>query len=145
MSEKVQMATAPENQSFNCSQKVFSAFCPEYGMDRELGLQVSAAMGGGLRIGETCGVLLAALMVVGLKYGVTDPFNVEGKARCDEEERKVSAGFLEMHGTIVCRDLLGIDTSIGNNRNTAKEMGLFNSICPGIVERTITLLEELGY
>lgn len=145
MSERIQIAAAPENQAFNCSQKIFSAFCAEYGMDPALGLKLSAAMGGGLRIGETCGALLGALMVVGLKYGVADPFNAEEKARCDEEERKVSAGFLEMNGSIVCRNLLGIDTSIGNNRSKAKEMGLFNSICPGIIERTIKLLEELGY
>jgi C_GCAxxG_C_C family probable redox protein len=130
---------------FQLLSKSIQRLLQDYGMDSTLGLQLSAALGGGLRIGETCGALLGALMVVGLKYGVTDPLNMEGKARCDEEERKVSTGFLELNGSILCRNLLGIDTSIGDNRNKAKEMGLFNSICPGVIERTIELLEELGY
>ena len=145
MNEKAQTASAPEIQTFNCSQKLFSAFCTDYGMDKNFGLRISGALGGGMRIGETCGVLLAALLVVGLKYGSADPADFEAKALCDEKERQVSAAFLEMYGCIACRDILGIDTSVGDNRAKAKELGLFRDICPNIIDNTIKLLKDLGY
>jgi len=145
MNGKAQMANSPENYAFNCSQKVFSAFCEDYGIERDMGLRISGALGGGLRIGETCGALIAALLVVGLKYSTVNPSDEVAKALCDEKEREVSASFREIYGSITCRDILGIDTSIGNNRSIAKDMGLFKNVCPGIIERSIELLEGLGY
>lgn len=145
MSERLKRVNAPEYRLFNCAQKVFGAFCEDYGVPRKLGIQMAAALGGGLRAGESCGALVGALLVVGLKYGTADSNDNVQRAICDEKAKEVAFKFREMNGSIACRDLLGIDTSVGDNRSKAKEMGLFNDICPKIVESIVEFLEEAGY
>lgn len=145
MSEKSKQANSAQNMLYNCSQKVFGVFCEQYGIEREQGLRISGALGGGLRAGESCGALVGALLVVGLKYGTANADDSEQRALCDEKAREVSAKFKEMHEHITCRELLGIDTSVGDNRSKAKEMGLFNDICPAIIKNVVEFLEEMGY
>lgn len=144
MSEKSEKAISSENITYNCAQKVFGVFCEQYGIRKEQGLRMTSALGGGLRAGESCGALVGALLVVGLKYGMVNPHDFEQRALCDEKARETSAKFKEMNGHIACRDLLGIDTSIGNNRLEAKQKGLFADICPGIIKNIVELLEEMG-
>lgn len=145
MSKKSSQTIAPENSPFNCAQKVFGAFCEDYGIPRLQGIQMTSALGGGLRAGEACGALVGALLVVGLKYGMTDSDDNVRKALCDEKAKEIAFKFREMNEHIACRDLLGIDTSVGDNRLKAKELGLFNDICPQIVKNVVELLEEMGY
>ena len=145
MSKKSKQANSSENTRYNCAQKVFGVFSEQYGIQRDQGLQLSGALGGGLRAGESCGALVGALLVVGLKYGTANPDDFEQRALCDEKARELSAKFKEMHGHITCRELLGIDTSVGDNRSKAKETGIFDAVCPGIIENIVELLEEMGY
>lgn len=145
MSEKSRQINAVENKALNCAQKVFGAFCEQYGIPRDQGIQMAGALGGGLRAGEACGALVGALLVVGLKYGTADTDDSIQKGLCDERAKEIAFKFKEMNGHIPCRDLLGIDTSLGDNRSKAKDMGLFNDICPQIIENTVELLEEMGY
>ena len=133
------------NESLNCAQKVVGTFCGAYGIPACEGIRMARALGGGLRAGEACGAMVGALLVVGLKYGPGEDQTVEARMLCDQKAAELSRRFREMQGQITCRELLGIDTSIGENRKIAAEMGLFREICPNIVAQTIELLEELGY
>ena len=71
--EKEEAAVACFKKGFNCSQTVLSAFALDFGMDAETAYRLACAFGGGLACsGETCGTVTGALMVLGLKYGMTD-------------------------------------------------------------------------
>ncbi|HPF18719.1 MAG: C-GCAxxG-C-C family protein [Eubacteriales bacterium] len=131
--------------TLNCSQKVFGSFCETYGISLDIGLRMTQSLGGGLRAGEACGALTGALLVVGLKYGSDDLADGSQRRICDEQAADFSKRFRALNGSITCRDLLGIDTSLGSNRSIAKEKGLFRDICPGIIIKAVELLEELGY
>ena len=51
---------------------MLSVYGRRSGLDREMGLRVAGAFGGGMgRMGETCGAVTASLMVIGLKHGKT--------------------------------------------------------------------------
>src|SRR4030066_960128 len=104
----VEKAGACFNEGFMCSQAVLSAYAEQFGLDHEAALRVSAAFGGGMgRMGETCGAVTGAFMVIGLKYGrtaVQDPQSHEKTTRLVKE---FVDRFKAIHGSIVCRELLG--------------------------------------
>lgn len=67
-------ALATFKSRFNCSQSVLYAFCDELGFDRQTALRIAAGFGGGIgRSGETCGAVTGAIMVIGLKKGMSLP------------------------------------------------------------------------
>ncbi len=69
---KAENARATFRKGFNCSQAVLSAFAEEFGLDPIMAYRVAAAFGGGMgHMGETCGAVTGAFMVIGLKYGMT--------------------------------------------------------------------------
>jgi len=72
MMDEVEHAVSCFKDGFSCSQAVLSAYGEQFGMNREMALKVSGAFGGGMgHLGETCGAVTGAFMLVGLKYGKT--------------------------------------------------------------------------
>ena len=95
---------------YNCAQSVFAAYADLLGMDTETALKMSSAMGGGVgRMREVCGTVSAMAMLAGLKEGNADPENEEAKEHIYALVRRMSALFKEQQGTIICRELLGIE------------------------------------
>ncbi len=133
------------DETLNCAQKIVGSFCMAQGIPQAEGIRMARALGGGLRAGEACGALVGALLVTGLKYGTSQEDPSEARIFCDQKASELTGRFRKLHGDITCRALLGIDTSVGDNRRMAAEMGLFRNVCPNIVIKTIELLEELGY
>ena len=67
---KADCAVSYFEEGFSCSQAVFSTYGPQLGLDRECALKIAGTFGGGMgRMGETCGAVTGAFMVIGLKYG----------------------------------------------------------------------------
>ena len=50
--------------------------------------------------------------------------------------------FQERHDTILCRELIGIDISTPEGLQSARDTGVFKSICPGLVQDATELVEE---
>lgn len=95
---------------YNCAQSVFCAFCDETGMSFEEALKLSSSFGGGMgRLREVCGAVSAMFMIAGIKYGYTTPNNDDIKGRHYALVQKLAKEFEEKHGTIICRELLGLD------------------------------------
>jgi len=65
-------AVSSFKEGFSCSQALLSIYGTQLGLNREMALKVSGAFGGGMgRMGETCGAVTGAFMIIGLKYGKT--------------------------------------------------------------------------
>lgn len=108
-------------EGYNCAQSVFCAFSDELGIDFETALKLSSSFGGGMgRLREVCGTLSAVFMIAGLKYGYTDPQDYNAKTKHYELIQKLANEFKNRHGSIICRDLLGLkngaDTPIPEKR-----------------------------
>ena len=74
MSAHSDLARKLFKKGYNCSQSVFAAFCDETGLDMETALKIASSFGGGMgRLREVCGAVTGMFMVVGMKYGYTDP------------------------------------------------------------------------
>ena len=110
MKSRVEQATATFEEGYTCAQSVFSTYADLFGMDKETALKLSSPMGGGIgRMREVCGAVSAMALLAGLKEGNTDPTNEEGKEKIYLLTRQVAEKFREQFGTIVCRELLGIE------------------------------------
>ncbi len=96
--------------SFNCTQSVFAAFAPQFGIPEADAFKIACPFGGGMgRMQETCGAVTGALMVIGLKYGKFDAEDKVSKEITYEKVREFSKKFNELNNSLKCRDLIGID------------------------------------
>lgn len=131
------------NQGFNCSQAVFSVFCEDLGLDREVALKISCGFGGGMCQGEICGAVTGAVMALGLKYGQSYAEDKESKEKTYEIVKEFSNRFKDANGSIICKELLDFDLSKENARKIARERGLFTTICPKVIKDAVNILEDI--
>lgn len=102
-------------EGYNCSQAVIGAYCKELGMDFETAIKLTSSFGGGMgRLREVCGAVSAMFMVAGLKLGYTDPKDKSIKQKHYELIQMLSQRFKEKNGSIICRELLGLDIQHDN-------------------------------
>ncbi len=131
-------------QGFSCSQAVVASLCEPLGLERETAFKISQAFGGGMaRMGLTCGAVAGALMVIGLKYGRTRPEDEESKEKTYRLVHEFYRRFRELHGSTVCRELLGIDLSRPEGHKQAEESGVFTRLCPKFVADAVSILEQI--
>ncbi len=79
-------------------------------MPRETALALASSFGGGMgRLREVCGAVTGMFMAVGLLYGGFGPADSEAKTDHNRRIQELAARFHEANGSILCRELLGID------------------------------------
>jgi len=123
---------------------VLSSFGDQFGLDRALALRVAGAFGGGMaRMGETCGAVTGALMVIGLKYGMTQAKDEAAREKTYKLVQEFATRFKARHHSMVCRELLGYDLSKPEERKAALEKGLFTTLCPQFVRDAVEIVEQL--
>ena len=128
---------------FNCSQAVFSVFAGGMNVQVETAMKIACAFGGGMRLGNTCGAVTGALMVIGLKYGKSKADENEARDKTYALAKQFQSCFSDAKGSIMCRDLLGYDLSTPEGYEKAKENLAFIKICPGLVRDAVEILEEI--
>lgn len=106
------------NEGYNCSQAVFGAYCDLYGIDFNTGLKLSASFGAGMgRMREVCGAVTGMFMVAGLETGSTDSQDRDAKKYNYEVVKKLAKEYKKENGSIICRELLGIEMPSGSEKN----------------------------
>ena len=143
---KVEEADGYFKGEFNCCQAIIMTYGPEFGLSKDIGMRMGTGFAGGVaRHGEVCGAVTGAIMVLGLKHGMTG--ESDDKARDDTYElvSEFINKFKIMNGSIRCRDLLNCNLSTLEGRQIAKEKDLFNTLCPRFVTDAAEILEEMIY
>ncbi len=140
-------ARALHKQGFNCAQAVALVFCERYGISREQMQRVTCAFGSGLNMGEVCGALAGALVIVGCTHGaIVTPDAIQikdAKTRCRSAADPITAAFREKFGAVRCRDILGHDIRTKEGFEAARP--LLTTLCTSIIEHTVMSLEQHGY
>ena len=104
-----EMAMANFMKGYNCSQSIVLAFADMLDIDEAALLRLSSSFGGGMgRLREVCGSVSGMFMVAGLLYGYDRPETGEKKAEHYARIQELAHRFEEKHGSIVCRELLGL-------------------------------------
>lgn len=142
--DRSQKAVARFKQGFSCSQAVLSAFSDIFALDLDLALKVSQPFGGGIaHRGEICGAVSGAFMAIGLKFGRTQAEDISARDRTYEAVTQFIQKFETLHGTIICRELLGFDLSTEEGEKKAEEEGLFETLCPKFVQHAADILMDV--
>ncbi len=132
------------SQGYACSQAVLAAYAPMLNLDPTLASRLAAGFGGGFgRLGEVCGAVSSAVMILGLRYG---PSNGADTAMREEVYRKVqefARQFVEKHQSIQCRDLIECDISTPEGFARARQENLFRTVCPNFVRSAAEILEKM--
>jgi len=111
LSRNRQRAMELFKQGYNCSQAVLATFSDEIGIDFETALKISSSFGGGMgRLREVCGAVSGMFMVVGMKFGFTNPKDKLSKSEHYKLIQQLANNFKEKNHSIICRELLGLNT-----------------------------------
>jgi len=144
MSQKVEAAVACFREGFSCSQAVLSTWSGEFGLERETALRAAAGFGGGMGgLGEVCGAVTGALIVIGLKHGRTEAKDKETKEKNSFLVRDFAGRFRSRNGSLLCRELLGCDLTTPEGAEAARQKGLFAERCPRFVRDAAEILEDI--
>ena len=111
MSEtRADRAEALFRQGYNCSQSVFAAFADVVGMSVEEAAQLASPFGAGFgKLREVCGAVSGMTMLAGKLKGYSNPKAREEKVELYKLIQKMCAEFEEKEGSIICRELLGLE------------------------------------
>ena len=107
-SARADQAAALFKSGCNCSQAVVVAYCDVFGLDEKTAMKISCGLG---RLREACGAVTGMALLAGLKYGSDDPQDSAAKKKTYEVVQQMANTFREQHGSIVCRELLGLGQS----------------------------------
>jgi C_GCAxxG_C_C family probable redox protein len=144
MNKNIERAKEMFLNNSNCAQSVIAILGPDYGLDHEIAYKLSSAFGGGLNHqGKTCGAVLGAFMVLGLKYGNQIPEDSNSKQILCKATDLFVEKFTCLYGSIDCPGLLKYDIRIEEEQQIAKEKKLFNELCPLFVQSSIEIIQEI--
>ena len=107
---KGELAESLFKSGLNCSQSVAAAFSEEMNMDKELVERLTIGFGGGMgRMREVCGA------VSGMTFVLSAIYNDDDKSKIYERVQTVANEFKNENGSIVCRELLGLNIKGADN------------------------------
>ncbi len=96
-------------KGYNCSQSIVMAFMDLLPGDEETLMKIASPFGGGMgRLREVCGAVTGMFMAAGMLYGYSGPETGTPKAELYARIQELAKEFEERHGTIVCREMLGL-------------------------------------
>lgn len=132
-------------EGYNCSQAVLGAYCNELGLDFETAMRISSSFGGGMgRLREVCGAVSAMFMVAGLKFGYSDPKDSLLKQKHYELIQLLSKRFTDKNGSIICRELLGLDIRQDSPVPAARTAGYYKKRpCAELVKCAAETIDEV--
>lgn len=105
--EIIEKALSRFDEGYACSQSVVLAFSEEFNLDERTAKLISANFGGGMgRLREKCGALTGGFMVLGLKYGNTEPKDMNTKLESYRIVRRLNKQMQAIYQTTSCAEIL---------------------------------------
>ncbi len=144
MTNRNENAVSCFKEGFSCSQAVLTAYSDLFNLDRTTALKLSQPFGGGIaHQGGTCGAVSSAFMVIGLKHGRIQAEDLEAREKTYEKVLEFIELFTASNGSTVCKVLLGYDLSSPEGFQQAVDSGLFDTLCPKLIQSSIEILEKI--
>ena len=104
MNTRVKEAEERKKNGYNCAQAVACSYSDLAGIDEETAKNLTQGFAGGFggSMEGTCGALIGAVSMLGL---INSPNTMQSA-------RKIINAFKEQNGTVICRQLKGLDDGI---------------------------------
>jgi len=110
MDTRIEETLEKHKKGYNCAQAVACTYCDLAGIDEELIFKLTEGFGAGMgSMGCTCGAVSGAIALAGMKNSKGSG-NPTSKAETYQISKKILKKFEEMNGSVVCKELKGIDT-----------------------------------
>ena len=127
----------------SCSQSIMCVFRERCGLDAPTAVKLGRAFSAGMGLGSTCGAVTGALMVLGFKIDeVRDPEKPDRDA-IRELAREFARRFQQAHGSVECRQLLGVDLGTEEGYSAARARNLFKTACPAFIQTAAVILADI--
>lgn len=111
LNQRAQQAVLFHKKGYNCAQSVACAFSDLAGVDETALFKMTEGLGLGMGgMDGTCGAITAAALLSGLTHSTGRLDSPDSKAASYRVSRACLNEFKEQNGSVVCRDLKGIDT-----------------------------------
>lgn len=132
-------------EGYNCAQSVVLAFQEELGLEKETAARLASSFGGGMgRLREVCGAVSGMFLAAGLLYGYSDPKDSAAKKAQYERVQRLAHEFSRRNGSIVCRELLGLDHHADAPEPSARTPEYYKKRpCSDLVADAAELLEQM--
>jgi len=120
---------------------MLAAHGTELGLDVKTAMKMGSAFGGGMGLmGETCGAVTSAVLLISLKYGANDREDREAKKRAYQLTGKFIEEFMTRNKSIRCCDLLGFNMK---SDNVPEKEKIISKRCPEFIATASEILEEI--
>ena len=131
-------------KGYNCSQSIVLAFADMLPVKEKDLLKMASSFGGGMgRLREVCGAVSGMFMVAGFLYGYDGPETGEVKADHYARIQELARRFEEEHGTIICREMLGLNVKHDVPVPEARTKEYYKKRpCPEIIGDAAEILEQ---
>lgn len=130
-------------EGFSCAPAVLAAYCEKFDLERDKALKLATGFGGGMHLGQTCGAVTGAFMVIGLKYGKSKADDNKAKEKTYEKTKQFADKFKARYGAIECKTLLGFDITTPEGMQEARDKKLFSTLCVEYVGAAAEILDEV--
>ncbi len=139
-----EMAMANFYEGYNCSQSIVLAFADLIPIEKTTLLKMSSSFGGGMgRLREVCGSVTGMFMIAGILYGYDGPETGQVKADHYARIQELARRFEETHGSIVCREMLGLSVRHDVPVPEARTQEYYKKRpCPEIIGDAAEILEQ---
>jgi len=131
-------------EGYNCAQSIVTAFGSELGLKEKDALKLATGLGAGINYqGQTCGAVVGSYIILGLRYGIDQARDQEGKARLRMILNKFSEEFTNEYKSLNCKDILGKDVSKDDELEELRKNNVFRELCPRVVKTASNIVEKL--
>jgi len=130
VSERINLADELHRKGYSCSQSVAVACADLVDVPKEFLFKAAEGFGAGMGTGDgVCGALTGGLLIAGLKNSTGNLDNPKSKAATMKISREMLTSFREKCGSIICRELKGVDT------------GKMLCSCPDCIKHSVEIVE----
>jgi C_GCAxxG_C_C family probable redox protein len=131
-----------QNGTCGC-QAFLAAYGDAVGLSRETAMKIACGFSGGIGLtGEVCGMVVGAVILLGLKNGPENVTQKESYEKTVELAKQFSKDFRKQHQTVVCRELIQCDISTPEKYAKAHENTSTWKICFRGAKTVVDLLEN---
>ena len=126
---------------YNCAESTMYGITEVLGIDRTQLQKLATPFGGGLgRNGYVCGSLMAGMIVLGSKYGRTNPDQL--RAPSYDAATELLEKFEAKIGKLNCREITGLDLKAIDNTGEEKQR-VHKEICKPLVKQVCEWVVEM--
>lgn len=109
-----------KEEGYNCCQAVVLAYNDLFDIDDKTAASFASGFGGGMgRLREVCGSVSGMVTLCGLLSPAHDPSDKKARTANYALVQEVAEEFRKINGSIVCRELLGIEKKCGHTESPA--------------------------